>query len=87
MYIKHEISEENVKNIITSKKSSFLFRKKNIPLKKIELIYIPYYLIELILIEKNNEQNAIVAVDGLMGNLSFFNHENAEYTERVKNRR
>lgn len=83
MYIKQKISEENVKNILFRKKSFFLFKKKRIPLKKIELIYIPYYLIEIILTGKNSDQKALVAVDGLMGNLSFFNHDNAEYIEKT----
>jgi hypothetical protein len=66
MYVKPEILEENAREILTRRKSflSFKFLKKHLKLKRVELIYLPFYLFD---IKLSIDKNVTIATDGLLG--------------------
>ncbi|NIM14167.1 MAG: hypothetical protein GTO45_19145 [Candidatus Aminicenantes bacterium] len=92
MYVTPEISKEGAENILSQQKFffPFRFRKKVILPKRIELIYLPFYLFE---VEnrchqcpdeagKQKEKVAVV-LDGLLGDNLFFIRENITYSDRI----
>jgi len=74
MYVRPEISKDKAWDILSRRKSFFPIgiRKRATPPKRIELIYLPYYLIEILLTGKAGEQKVTISVDGLLGNTMFF---------------
>lgn len=85
MYVKPEILEDKAKEILSRRKSfvSIMVRKTTVPLKRIELIYLPYYLVEILFIRKAKEQKATISVDGLLGNTMFFVPDGLNYMPKV----
>jgi hypothetical protein len=83
MYVKPEISEEKAQEILTQRRSfPFLnFLKKPLKLKRIELIYLPFYLFDIVLTGK---QNVTIAVDGLLGDTLFFVDDKLQYQESTE---
>jgi hypothetical protein len=87
MYIAPEISKENAQNIFSQRKSflSKRFRKKKpVPPKRVELIYLPFYLFQVVSSSKDREQKARVCLDGLLGDNLFFFKENMAYKDKVE---
>ena len=86
-YVKPEISEQKAQNILSRKISSFAVRitKRHVSLKRIELIYLPYYLFDILLTGKKGIQKITVSVDGLLGNTMFFTRESLNYVAEVNN--
>ncbi|RKY52813.1 MAG: hypothetical protein DRP89_07065 [Candidatus Neomarinimicrobiota bacterium] len=80
MYVIPEISQEEAREIFSSRKYflSKVIRKKNLP-KRIELIYLPYYLFHLILSGDDRKRKISIAIDGLLGNVVFFVEENLKF--------
>jgi hypothetical protein len=66
MYVKPEISEEKAREILTRRKSFLFFNllKKPLKLKRIELIYLPFYLLD---IKLSIDKKVTIATDGLLG--------------------
>jgi hypothetical protein len=91
MYVIPEISKEEAENIL-SQKRTFLpirFRKKTVPLKRVELIHLPFYLFDVMVvgqteIEKQKEK-VTISLDGLVGDNLFFVGGNIKYRENVDN--
>jgi hypothetical protein len=83
MYVKPEISEEKAREILFRKRSflSFKFLKKPFQLKRIELIYLPFYLFDIVL---TGEKNVTIAVDGLLGDTLFFVDDKLQYQESTE---
>jgi hypothetical protein len=91
MYVTPEISEEGAVNILSQQKffSLYRFRKQIILPKRIELIYLPFYLFE---IENQchqcsddagkQKEKVSVVLDGLLGDNLFFIRENMTYSNR-----
>jgi hypothetical protein len=79
---------ENAKNIFSQRKS-FLFKgsrkKKPAPPQRVELIYLPFYLFEVVSSDKDREPKAKVSLDGLLGDNLFFFRENMAYKDKVEN--
>jgi hypothetical protein len=88
MYVTPEISKENAENIFSQRKS-FLFKrfrkKKPVPPKRLELIYLPFYLFQVVSSSEDRKQKAKVSLDGLLGDNLFFFRENMAYKARVDN--
>jgi hypothetical protein len=92
MYVTPEISKERAENILSQQKffSSFRFRKKVILPKRVEMIYLPFYLFE---VESQcdgcsdgagkQKGKAAVVLDGLLGDNLFFIRENIAYSDRI----
>ena len=73
MYVIPEISQKKATEIFSYRRSflSKIIRKKNLP-KRIELLYLPYYLFHLVLSGDGRERKVSIAMDGLLGNVVFF---------------
>ena len=87
MYISPGISKENAQNIFSQQKSFLSKRfgkKKPVPPKRVELIYLPFYLFEVVSSNKDREQKAKVSLDGLLGDNLFFFRENMTYKDKVE---
>jgi uncharacterized protein YpmB len=87
MYITPGITEEQARDILSQKKSLLPPRrrkKRKVPLKRVELIYLPFYLFEVAYRHKEGEGRALVSLDGLLGDNLFFVREDLTYrTEAV----
>lgn len=87
MYITPGISKENAENIFLEQKSFLSKRfgkKKPVPLKRVELIYLPFYLFEVVSSGEERKQEAKVCLDGLLGDNLFFFRENMAYKDKVE---
>lgn len=86
MYISPKISIEEVKTILTQKKSLFpiKIRPRSIYPKRIELIYVPFYLFEAILEGNGVERRSLISVDGLVGEPSFYTSEDLQATDKME---
>lgn len=83
MYIAPEISKKEAYAIL-SRRKSFLplkFLKKPLQIKRVELIYLPFYLFEILL---TGNQNVTIAVDGLLGDSIFFVKEELKYEKKTE---
>jgi hypothetical protein len=83
MYVKPEISEEKAREILFRRRPflPFKFLKKPFQLKRIELIYLPIYLFDIVLTGK---QNFTIAVDGLLGDTLFFVDDKLQYQDNTE---
>jgi hypothetical protein len=91
MYVIPEISKEQAENIL-SQKRTFLpirFRKKTVPLKRFELIHLPFYLFDVAVVEQTEtgkqKKKVTISLDGLVGDNLFFFRENVKYKAGVEN--
>jgi hypothetical protein len=87
MYITPGISKENAQNIFSQQKSFLSKRfgkKKPVPIKRVELIYLPFYLFEVVSRSEERKQEAKVSLDGLLGDNLFFFKENMAYKDKVE---
>jgi len=77
MFLKKVLSRHSAENILSGKSS-----KKNI-LKKVELVYLPYYLFKILLSTERRERKEVcISADGISGNFSFFTAEKIDFTEK-----
>jgi hypothetical protein len=87
MYITPGISKENAQDIFSQQKS-FLFKrfgkKKPVPPKRVELIYLPFYLFKVVSSSEERKQEVKVCLDGLLGDNLFFFRENMAYKDKVE---
>ena len=87
MYITPGILKENAQNIFSQRKS-FLSRrfgkKKPVFPKRVELIYLPFYLFEVVSSSEERKQEVMVCLDGLLGDNLFFFRENMAYKDKVE---
>jgi hypothetical protein len=87
MYVKAEISKEEAREIL-SQRSPFLpirIKRKPIPPKSVELMHLPFYLIEIQLNGESGKQKATISLDGLLGSSIFFAKSDLNYTEKIEN--
>jgi len=84
MHVIPEISQKKALEIFSSRKSflSKIIRKKNLP-KRIELLYVPYYLFYLTLVKDDRDYRVSVAIDGLLGNVVFFVGEDLKFEKDI----
>lgn len=85
MVVAPEISKEEAENIISAKKSFFPLKilKKHVLPKRMELIYLPFYLFDIFMEKERKKQKVILSVDGLLGNTVFFVKDNMNYEDRT----
>jgi len=87
MYITPGISKEYAEDIFSQQKY-FLFKrfkkKKPVPPKRVELIYLPFYLFEAVSGSEERKQEVKVCLDGLLGDNLFFFKENLAYKDKVE---
>jgi hypothetical protein len=87
MYITPGISKEEAENIFSQRKS-FLFKrfgkKRPVPPKRVELIYLPFYLFEVVSSSEERKQEVKVCLDGLLGDNLFFFRENMAYKDKAE---
>jgi hypothetical protein len=83
MYVKPEISEEKAREILTHRKSflSFKFLKKPLKLKRVELIYLPFYLFDMKL---SIDKKVTIATDGLLGYSVLFVKDELKFKGSTK---
>jgi hypothetical protein len=82
MFVIPKISEQEARNIFSNKKkfSSFKFKKISLSPERAEIIYLPFYLFDIVVKkeakEKNEtyslEQKVTLSVDGLLGHSVFY---------------
>lgn len=87
MYITPGISKENAQNIFSQQKSFFskrLGKKKPVPSKRVELIYLPFYLFQVKSSSEETKQEVKVCLDGLLGDNLFFFKEKMAYKDKVE---
>jgi hypothetical protein len=86
MFIKPKISQRRAENIFSATKSSFplmfkLFpRKKQISFKRLEVLYLPFYMFEVLVekevkgqkITQTNQQRIALSVDGFLGHAVLY---------------
>jgi hypothetical protein len=87
MYVRTEISKEEAREIL-SQRSSFLpvrIRRKPVPPKSVELMYLPFYLIGIQLNGESGRQKATISLDGILGSSIFFAKADLNYTEKIEN--
>ena len=87
MYIQADVLEEEAKDKLSQRKSFFplKIKHKKLTLKTIELVYLPFYVFEVILSGEEGEQNVRVSLDGLLGNTLFFVEKNLSSKENIRN--
>jgi len=79
-----------VKPLILKEEALLLFdkgskwRRKQKP-EKIELIYLPYYSFEILVLINNKEKEVFLSVDGIQGEFRFLETKHLEFTEKTKN--
>lgn len=80
-YVAPEISKEKAQKILSRKTSFLSLRIRNWSIKpmRIELIYLPYYVFEILLTGKGGEQKVTISVDGVLGNTMFFAGQGLNY--------
>ena len=84
MFVTPRISREEAEDILSRRSSIFPGKrksKKSLSLKRIELIYLPFYVFEVIARDQAQSPKALISLDGLLGDNWFFFKENLEYTE------
>ena len=54
-------------------------RRASGPPKRVELIYLPFYVFEVLLTDRGGDGRATVSVDGLIGHAMFFVEEGLDY--------
>ena len=81
MIVAPKISEEDARQIFSRSQSFFFIKslKKPYPPKKTELLYLPFYLFDILLQEDDVEKKVTVSVDGLLGNTLFFLKNDLDY--------
>lgn len=87
MYITPGISKETAQNIFSQRKSFLSKRfgkKKPVPPKRVELIYLPFYLFEVVSGNEERKQEVKVCLDGLLGENLFFFRENMAYKDKAE---
>jgi hypothetical protein len=86
MYITPGISKESAQSIFSQRKSFLSKRfgkKKHAPPKRVELLYLPFYLFEVVSSSEERKHGVKVCLDGLLGENLFFFRENMAYKDRV----
>ncbi|UCH95875.1 MAG: hypothetical protein JSV88_03255 [Candidatus Aminicenantes bacterium] len=85
MYVTPGISKEEAENIFSQRKSflSKFGKKKPVPLKRVELIYLPFYLFEVISGSEDSERKVKISLDGLLGDNLFFFRESLKFKNSV----
>lgn len=74
MYVIPQILEAEARTIFSRKTSSspLWIRKKISSLKRIELIYLPFYCFDFHLTGNSGDKKVTISIDGLLGNTAFF---------------
>ena len=88
MYVEPKILKEDAYNLLSQSKVLFLFRlfkRKKTRLRKVELIYLPYSIVELVISQNGEQKQVAVLVDGLLGNISIFDEEGLTYLTTTEN--
>lgn len=75
MFVKPFIDKEKACELLSAKKR-FLFGEKKLPLKKIELIYLPYYLFKASIKTNAEKLEVWLSVDAIAGTFGLFEEEN-----------
>jgi len=77
MYLAPKINAASAQNLIRQKKSLFFKKVKleKAPLKRIELIYLPFFIFEACLEKKAGDFSLLISVDALEGSPAFFKTE------------
>jgi len=83
MYITPEISKEKAQEILSRRTSFFPFKfpKKSLLLKRIELIYLPFYVFEISL---TGNRIITISIDGLLGSAIFFVRDDLKHQNKTE---
>ncbi len=95
MFVVPKISEQEARNIFSKKKRfSFLrLKKQSLPVERVELVSLPFYLFEVIVQEEERGrykkkplmQNVMLSVDGLLGHTVFYVKDDLEIGSETEN--
>jgi len=77
VYIKPEITPAKAEQILLTKSKSFLKKIERFAssLKRTEILYLPYYLVEMEVLHNTNTRHILLTVDALLGNSFMFTSE------------
>ena len=78
IFVKPSIEKEKASELLSSKKG-LLFGQKRLPLQKIELIYIPYYLFKASVLVTGKKLEVYLSVDAIGGTFGLFTEENLAF--------
>ena len=81
MFVKPLIPEQEAL-LIFNKVSKW--RRKQKP-EKVELIYLPYYLFEILVLIKDTEKEVFLSIDGIQGEFRFLETKHLDFAEKTKN--
>ncbi|MFQ6070201.1 MAG: hypothetical protein ACE5LC_06725 [Candidatus Aminicenantales bacterium] len=80
MFIVPRVSRKEAENLLREGRKFFRFLR-NPPLKNIELIFIPFYIFEILLSKEGGQQSVNLAVDGLLGHAVLFVGDNLVFND------
>jgi hypothetical protein len=88
VYILAERSREDAERTLSQRHFFFPLRlwkkkKKPAPLKRVELIYLPFYVFAVVTPGEEKKQKVSITLDGLLGDNLFFFRENMQYVSGV----
>jgi hypothetical protein len=86
MFVIPRISEQEAANIFSEKKKFSLsnLKKKSLSVKRVELVYLPFYLFD-IFVQLPRKQKVTLSVDGLLGHSVFFIKDDLDVERGTKN--
>jgi hypothetical protein len=94
MFVVPKISEQEARNIFSKKKrfSFFRLKKKSLPVERVELVSLPFYLFDVNVKEEGKGrykkkplmQNVVLSVDGLLGHTVFYVKDDLDFGSRTK---
>jgi len=80
-FVQPRISEEEARKLL-GKRGGFPFRRKG-EIRKVELVYLPYYLHRAVVAQGAEEHDVLVCTDGISGFFSFFDSTHVAFCERA----
>ncbi len=82
MFVKPLIQKDDALKRL-NKRSRLSFRRRNPEPEKIELIYFPYYLFKISIIDRKKKREISVASDGLLGDFAFLEIANLNFIDKT----
>jgi hypothetical protein len=76
-----EVSPQEAKRILSKRAKLSLRRKRE--WKKMELLYLPYYIHEVTVSQRNDEYKVVACTDGICSGFSFFDPEQMGFCEEA----
>lgn len=80
-FVVPKVSSEEARRIL-NKRGRFSLRRKR-EMRKIELLYLPYYVHKVVVRQGDEEHEVVACTDGIEGGFSFFNLDGISLSDEV----